>query len=255
VPGNAAQQLFHSLCEKGFVPVPGEPTEQHLAGLRSPRGGLLEIHFALRGLRDEADRTAELETLARWESLERLDGYDGESFRPTPDLLAAHLLVHGVQQHFLRPQTYALFRMIADLSDLLPNRDDWESLQRRWGNRFGEVAPAAEVETIKRLCQQLRAGQLPAGDGRHGIERLFGHLLAGSMDRDYAESLAARYLQARLKEAKARGELGEYLLRKLRTARASLTEARGPGEDALPRRISRALARQVHDLMNRMRLR
>ncbi|MCP4202441.1 MAG: nucleotidyltransferase family protein [bacterium] len=216
VPKERAEAIFEELLERDFSCSPAEATEQHLPILQPPEGGSLEVHFALRGVQLVGDRPAGFEDLADRDSLLRLEEFPGSTCLPSPSLLAAHILVHGFQQHLLRPTTYPLFRMIADLIDLVPDKVEWSDLVSVWQPAIGHAVSPASLEATRQLCEALRAGHLPDTETQPTSARLLGHLLAGSMNPDYAESLSGAYLRNRLSEAYRRGELGRYLKRKIR---------------------------------------
>lgn len=216
VPRDRAARLVRELIDRGFTSADVEATEQHLPRLDPPRGGSLEVHFALRGICVAENQPAQFEDLSASGSLERLDDFSGSVFVPTPALMVAHILVHGFQQHLLRPRSYPLFRMIADLIDLAPHEGDWEVARATWFSAIAHSVPERSLKATRTLCARLRAGERPDADTDPDATRLFHHLLAGSLDRGYADSLRAFYLRDRLTEALRRKNLHRYLGRKLR---------------------------------------
>jgi hypothetical protein len=248
-----AEPLWSSLQAEGFDPVGSERTEQHLPGLRSPRGGLLEIHFALRGLVRPDGASICLDDLLGRGALLPLDGYEGRCYVPSTELLAAHILVHGFQQHLLRPRTYPLLRMVADLLDLLPQKRDWVRLRESWEASYVQVVSGRDVEAIEVLCRELSEGRIP-GPASRSAHRLLAHIVAGSLDEDYANSLATRYLTSRLADARRRGELAAYLQRKLRPgAQPNGTSDLFGLEEPLGR-LGRSVRHQARALFARLRL-
>lgn len=216
VPKEQAEALFDELLAREFTHAPAEATEQHLPQLRPARGGSLEVHFALRGVQIVDNRPADFEDLLECNSLTRLEGFPGSTYLPTPSLMATHILVHGFQQHLLRPTSYPLFRMIADLLDIAPSEVEWNDLRNVWLPTVAHSVSARSLEATRVLCIRLRAGERPDPQAHPDASRLFHHLLAGSLNRNYAESLRSVYLRHRLSEAYRRGELGRYLGRKIR---------------------------------------
>lgn len=214
VPEPLAEGLFGKLVDEGYDPSPAEATEQHLPELRPPRGGSLEIHFSLRGIQDENSDPATLSGLRARGALVPFPNFVGECFTPEPSLLAAHVLVHGFQQHLLRPRTYPLFRMIGDLLDLLAEAGDWSHVEDAWHDSIAHTVSKESFHAVRSLCADLSAGTWPESPTSAAL--LLRHLIAGATDRDYAETLKKTYLRQRLAEARSRGELGSYLKRKLR---------------------------------------
>ncbi|MFQ5527089.1 MAG: nucleotidyltransferase family protein [Thermoanaerobaculia bacterium] len=216
VPQNRADELFAELERHEFAASPAEATEQHLPELRPPGGGSLEIHFALRGIEIEPGEPARFETLLDTGALEGFAGFPGTGYLPIRSLMTAHALVHGFQQHLLRPSSYPLFRMVADLIDLAPEERHWTEVERLWHPTIEHAVSRNSFEAAARLCAALRAGHPPEASEQPRVRLLFDHLVVGASDRAYSRSLRRAYLRQRLGEAHARGSLGEYLSRKMR---------------------------------------
>ncbi len=215
VPEERAHDLFNALVGRKFRPARAEPTEQHLPELAPPGGGSLEVHFALRGIQVNG-RFAGYDDLAERNALTHLGDLPGSSHLPSRPLAAAHVLAHGFQQHLLRPATYPLFRMIADLLDLLPRDADWDALGREWHPTIEHAVTTDSFEATRQLCELLRLGMLPDRRAHPDAETLFRHLVAGVLDPGYSRSLRGIYLRKRTADAYRRGELAGYLKRKIR---------------------------------------
>jgi hypothetical protein len=158
----------------------------------------VELHRFLPGVRLRgAPGFATAEELAERDLLRSPTGALHGCWVPSRDVLGAHALVHGIAQHGLSPRSYPLMRMLADLVDL------------GWGAPgHGEAAAAAadltarhvsrdEREAVLDLCRRLRAGEaLPDRLTRRAgpAHRLLGHVLAGSLDPSYSDSLKLRAL-------------------------------------------------------------
>ena len=216
VPEGLAEPLFAELVRRDFVGSPAAATEQHLPELRPPGGGSIEIHFALRGIHLSVGTSAAFDDLAAMGSLVSAPRLPGSCFVPSRPLQAAHTLVHAFQQHLLRPSTYPLFRMVADLADLLPEEASWLHLEQQWLPTIRHAVSNGSFAATRDLCESLVGGDRPDPVDQADPARLLDHLLAGSTDRRYAESLRPAYLRVRLSEAHRRGELGSYLMRKIR---------------------------------------
>lgn len=213
-----ARALARALGARGWRSPAIAENEQHLPALCSPLGGVVEIHFRLRGVQVAASPWADAAELASAGGLRPAESHPGDCSLLNRDLQAAHLLAHGIEQHGHRPHTYPLLRMIGDLADLLPD----EAVRRDFAARHRPTLAGAvsEEETLAALdlVDRLTHGELPEPvPGAAGnAERLLRHLVAGSLDEDYASSLAPGHLASRLRTAVRRGHLGVYLKRKLR---------------------------------------
>jgi hypothetical protein len=208
-----ARALARALGRRGWSSPPITGNEQHLPALRSPQGGVVEIHFRLRGVRVGESAWADATALARAGDLVRAPSLPGECSIPAPEILAAHLLVHGLDQHGHRPRTYPLLRLIGDLADLLPDPAARRELATSLRRVIGDAVSEEETTAALALVDALTAGRLPAPDTP--AERLLRHLVAGTLDDDYAASLAVGHLSSRLGTAAREGHLGAYLRRKL----------------------------------------
>jgi hypothetical protein len=255
VPEPEARELFQDLCGEGFAVVPGPATEQHLPALRGQQGGLVEIHFSLRGLRQPSGRSTVFDDLDSQGLLRALPGFAETSFRPRRTVLAAHALAHGFQQHLLRPGTYPLFRMGGDLNDLLPDREEWLALEEGWGGTLADALSTDDLRAVRSLCLRLGKGEIPDPSKPRGSGLLLAHLLAGCLDDDYARSLGTRYLWQRLRQARRSGELLSYLRRKFSLQSPSVEQlSRIPPPSAFLRTLASGIRRQSAALVSRIRL-
>lgn len=182
-PGERAEYLQQALAEGGYR-VSGMPGMEHqLPPLAAPSGAVVEIHRHLPGVRVGGGASATLETLGREGLLAPLPEQPGRCSAPSPEVLAAHVLVHGLGQHGYWPSSYSLLKMMADLLDL-----GSEALTPRALAWTAKDVPATEAEAVRRLCRRLAAGEDPAGwDGPEEV--LLRHILAGRLDSGYERSL------------------------------------------------------------------
>jgi hypothetical protein len=255
VPERGAPELFRDLRAEGFAIVPGPATEQHLPALRSHQGGLVEIHFSLRGLRQPGGSATSLEDLDRQSLLRPLPEFAQTSFVPRRIVLGAHALAHGFQQHLLRPRTYPLFRMVGDLSDLLPDKEMWLALEEGWGATLAAALSTDHLRAVRSLCLRLAEGEIPNPSESRGAGLLLGHLLAGCLDDDYARSLGTRYLWQRLRQARRSGELSAYLRRKFSSQSPAAEQlGRIPSPSAILRTLVAGIRKQSAALVSRIRL-
>jgi len=132
-------------------------------------------------------------------------------------LLAAHALAHGIEQHASSPLPYPLFRMIADLIDLLSPlspQPGWSAALPQLERRLRTVVEPSEIAAVKDLALGLEA-TTPPEDLAPGAQLLLAHLLAHTLDDEYRMSLRGRHLRHRFRQARERGTLLRYAHRKL----------------------------------------
>jgi hypothetical protein len=170
------------------------PADHQAAPLTNPHGTMVELHRFVPGLRVAGGRReARLIDLERAGGLVVLADWPGRVFAPTRDVLAAHALVHGLDQHGLAPASYPLARMLADVADLeevgfIPS---WEAVERWTGGSLGREEVLAAFE----LVGSLRRGEEPSSP--HATA-LLQHVLVAASDASYHESLSQRALVSQL---------------------------------------------------------
>ncbi|MEZ5333391.1 MAG: nucleotidyltransferase family protein [Thermoanaerobaculia bacterium] len=209
---HGARELWQTLVDSGMEAAPGEPNEQHLPPLSSEVWGVVDVHFALHGVWHPdggwwtADRLLEGGLVAPTRAI-------SGGHVPVRDVLAAHCLVHGIEQHGLAPGRHSLLRMLADIQDLLPDPASWRSFLDARGAWLARSISLLELEAVHELRLALEAGGLPE---RGSVERrLLDHLLCAARDEGYRASLARRHLLWRMRRARQEGRLIRYILRKL----------------------------------------
>ncbi|PYQ65551.1 MAG: hypothetical protein DMF53_05240 [Acidobacteria bacterium] len=181
VPGGRAEELWQALAVAGFRGSGMPEAEHQLTALKGPQGGVVEIHRHLPGVRLEGAASATYEALDRAGLLLPLPDLPGRCAAPAPEVLAAHVLVHGLGQHGYWPSSYSLLKMVADLQDL-------EAFTDRAASWVARDVSAVEVEAVRRLLERLAAGEDPAG-WTGPEEELLRHILAGRLDAEYAGAL------------------------------------------------------------------
>src|SRR5436305_8367097 len=170
VPGGRAEELWQALAVAGFRGSGMPEAEHQLTALKGPQGGVVEIHRHLPGVRLEGAASATYEALDRAGLLLPLPDLPGRCLAPAPEVLAAHVLVHGLGQHGYWPSSYSLLKMVADLLDL-------GSLTDRAAAWVARDVSAAETAAVRRLTGRLAAGEDPAG-WTGPEEELLRHILA-----------------------------------------------------------------------------
>ncbi len=210
VPEEAAPALARRLVSDGWLAAPGPANEQHLAPLVAPEGLPVDLHFRLRGITFSGEWATAERLLA--EDLCAADpGLSGASL-PRPPLLAAHLLVHALEQHAWRPATYPLLWTAGDLVDL-GAQDGWRELLAPVWPAVETTVSEREAAAMFRLCRHFAA---PGGEALDDdAERLLGHIVWGTLDDRYRRSLELRHTAGRLRQARARGRLLRYISHKL----------------------------------------
>ncbi len=214
-PEREARDLFRVLVERGFVPGRAPTNEQHLPALAAPGWGAVDLHFALRGVWHPSGEWWTAGRLLE-EGLARPTPALPGTYIPDPDVLAAHTLVHGIDQHGLAPGRHGLLRMLGDLTRLLPGEQDgarFLSAARAW--IAPSVSPEEAVAALA-LTRRLTSGEVTSGSEHADPPgRLLRHLLAVATDEDYQHAGRWRNLRLRLRRAADRGALLRYIRRKL----------------------------------------
>jgi hypothetical protein len=78
---------------------------------------------------------------------------------PARDLVIAHLLVHGLHQHLLAPESYPQMRMVADLVDLGFSREELGRKRQALAGRIGHCVDGRLVAAAVELAEMLQAGE------------------------------------------------------------------------------------------------
>lgn len=206
-----ADPLHRALRQAGFHPAPGAGNEQHLPPLAAPGWGIVDLHYAMRGVCDASGIWLDAPgALAVGKPREVVPG----CWAPDPLLLAAHTIAHGIEQHADSPRRYPLLRMIADLIDLLPGASAWTAALPELEDRLRTTVDPREIAAVRDLTLGLTSGSSPE-ELAAGARQLLAHLLAHALDYDYRTSLRGRHLRHRLRQARRRGTLLRYVSRKL----------------------------------------
>ena len=267
---SGAAALHAELQRRGLAPLAIADCEHHLQPLGHTCGRFVEIHPALHGVRIEGDVDAgALLRLARaWP----VAGWGG-ALVPDREVLAAHLLVHGIALHGPRPREYPVMRLAADLVDLYPDAAGWARFRETGAPLVAGDLDDDECAAAEALALTLRAGRVPVGptwvvdegaaafaDEVPAAETLLRHLLAGA-DRDYASSLRISSFLRRPGAGPAPVALLRRAWRTLVLTRAQVDEIYGAQRSALGYWAVRAwrpldlIVRFVEALLARRRLR
>jgi hypothetical protein len=196
VPEAAAEALRDALVERGAAVVDAPVSEHQLQWLRHPSGLGIEVHTAIPGVRLDGSSPATLEQVASAGACRRLEELPGETLVPGSRLGLAHLLVHGIAQHGLKPDSYPSTRVLGDLQDLLPERREWERLVPQVMPWIEHDVAGAEVGACRDLILDLALGNDPgdltADDSLSG--RYLRHVIAAATDQGYGQAMRFRSL-------------------------------------------------------------
>jgi Uncharacterised nucleotidyltransferase len=182
-PGGRVRDLHRALIGAGYRTSSMPAMEHQLPPLSAPSGAVVEIHRHLPGVRVGGGPSATFEALDRAGLLAPQADLPGRCSAPSPEVLAAHVLVHGLGQHGYWPASYSLLKTVADLVDL--GADVLTPRALAW---IAKDVPAGEAEAVRRLCLRLADGEDPAA-WNGSEEALLRHILAGRLDPGYERSL------------------------------------------------------------------
>mgnify|MGYP006967020682 FL=1 len=168
-----------------------------------------------------------------------MDGPGGPFLLPTPSVLAAHALVHGVEDHGFGADRYPPFRMPCDLADLLGPRAGEPACHVEVSSRVGPDVAPVEVAAALDLLARLLAGDPPRPGDTTPSSRLLAHCVAGALRADYRDALRLRQVAFLLGHRPLRVLRGK-LWHRLSDVRARPGPARAGSALALLARMVRA---------------
>lgn len=169
----------------------------HLSPLVGASCEIIEIHESIPGISvPSKKRAATFEDLQEAELLDSA-AHPAGSWVPKREVLAAHALVHGLEQHGASPTSYPSFRYVSDLVDLLPKREDDSSFAYSCGRLVLNERIRCYVPAALRVARTLHLGGDPFGPHPESDEAvLFRHALAACCDPEYRQALKlARLVQ------------------------------------------------------------
>ncbi len=241
-PGERAGELWQALLAAGFRSSGFPEAEHQLPALTGPLGGVVEIHRHLPGVRLEGAASASFAALDRAGLLRPLPDLPGRCAAPLPEVLAAHVLVHGLGQHGYWPSSYSLLKMVADLLDL-------GELTDRAAAWVARDVSADERAAARGMVRRLAAGEDPAG-WRGLEEELLRHILAGRLDPEYAGALRLGLFRPQPSERSRPVQLARAVLGAIFLSDAQIDAVYGPPGGRLGY-LGRRLARPF-DLLRRL---
>lgn len=241
-----SERLWRALRENGFKSCGTRAHPHQLEALVDSAGAVVEIHTHLPGVTVTAGRFARARDLRRAGLVRELVAAPLRLEIPSPAILAAHALAHGLLQNAATPQSYSPWRMLGDAIDLRRHRAGALAEAEKWLDQ--RLGPDLAL-VVEQLCEALENGlaeRLLCGapaevplvvDSEAGL--LLRHCLAARLDEDYSESLRALGLSYVLEEGGLWRVRGRRVLAALLPAPAELDALYG----AAPSRLERARQR------------
>ncbi len=187
VPQASAQRFQDALLETGYQQV-SEPESAHqLPILRDSNGALVEVHLHLPGVTLGAGQPfAHADDLLS----AGLTRQSGKALLPSPVIVTAHALAHGLVQHARSPHGYSPLKTFADLADL---EQAGHGAFEQAGAFLTAAMTEGDLKSALSLARALQQGDLEtAMRGPTGV--LLRHALASQLDRGYATRLFLRML-------------------------------------------------------------
>jgi hypothetical protein len=177
-------EMTAALVEAGWKLAPFLPSELHVPGLSHPSLGTIELHRCVLGVRVPGSRRSidglSMDAVGLTQTVPT---FNGTVRAPSIPVLTAHALVHGLVQHGYLPAFYPLFRLLADLQDLVAAGADLQDAIPFLGEIDANDLDA--VETLLKALGEGTALDLPPGPPR----TVLAHLVAGSLDLHYRVAL------------------------------------------------------------------
>jgi hypothetical protein len=191
-----APRLQQQVKEAGWTVNPG-PSGEHQLQVLTHRSGLsLEIHTMVLGVRISGAGSASADELLTRNLAVPLPTPLQGSLVPSNSVLLAHMLVHGIAQHGLYPQSYPMSRLVADAQDLCGDRAIWDELLPTAMAWIQTDVSVEEAEAVRDLALRLGGGKAPVAiaEGNDLPALLLRHILAGVFDKQYQDALRLRSL-------------------------------------------------------------
>jgi hypothetical protein len=182
VPQKLARPFFSALESSGWRRNGTRAYDHQLPQLLDPTDTLVEIHLHIPGVRLRpsspfvtADDLLALGLLVDFQT----------KLVPTPPVLAAHAVAHGLLQNAGTPQSASPFRVIADLADLTSHAPGALALAARF---LESDFDAEDFASLSELTALALSGELARA--KAGALTLLRHSVASQLDPAYSQSLA-----------------------------------------------------------------
>ncbi|MCC6523796.1 MAG: nucleotidyltransferase family protein [Polyangiaceae bacterium] len=237
-----AQHLHAALVRHGYTASDLPHSDHHLALLQAGRDVAVEIHDRIPGVRatpQGPSLTAD-ELIAAGAAIPS-SGAPGAAYVPTREFLVVHAMVHGYVQHGAAPRSYPLSRMFADLLDLGAGEQAWD-LRGRARQWLRHAMADDEIAAVLDLAQALQRGaDLRALSPGTAAGATLSHLVAGTLDRSYEESLKLMFTFRPVTDRRRVGAVVYSLRRALLPNDAQLDLLYGPATTGRARAVRRVV--------------
>ena len=184
-----APRLHSTLKDRGFREKTPTHPQFHYPMLIDDSGGAVEIHTSLPHVRfGSNEREVTFDQLVETNRVTSAADLSDRAHVPIPEVLLAHAIGHGIAQHGFLPQSYPLFRLVADAIDL-----DIVGNRERMAQALSWVQPDVskqEVLALQKLATLLTMGSVETAWMDNGpVGRVLRHMVYGSLDDRYCSGL------------------------------------------------------------------
>ncbi len=195
VPAGRAADLQQALLARGFRPRGATRSPHHLAPLGQQADPWVELHLEVPGVTvPGSPGPMTFDALAANDLLLPLATQPGRAWVPASAILAAHALVHGIDDHGFGADRYPLMRMPCDIADIVAATPLGPSIAERVQRFVGDGVRDVEMRAAFSLVDRLLRGDLSLVCDPSPAGRLLSHLLAGAVDPDYRDALRLRQI-------------------------------------------------------------
>lgn len=192
-----AARLTEALAEEGIVVSDAPGYDHQHRPLIHPRGGVLELHRTVPGVRlSPREREVNLELVVERGLATPLSAGEPCLFVPRLHVLLAHALAHGLFQHGLEPAAYPAFKLLADVADL--SRCGGEGLLEEALALVAAEVNEDDARAAWALPSLIRErGAAGVFDRPESAEaRLLAHFVRGALEPEYGASIRLRSVLA-----------------------------------------------------------
>jgi hypothetical protein len=229
-PEDGAKRLQRALVEGGCTALEVRESEHQLQLLTHSTGLGIEVHKIIPGVRLGSGSSATADELIERGLAHPAPELGNDCYLPSDEVVLAHLLVHGISQHGMSPEGYPIARMLADVQDL---EIGGACLEAFLDGGFAWIAADVsreEVVAVAGLAQRLGEGEDPAvvAAAEDGVGALLRHLVAGTINEDYAYSMKFLSLAAKPRDIGRAWAVAKTLRGALLPTRAQIDILYGP---------------------------
>ncbi len=231
VPAAAASSLAEALLTIGFRRTGTRSHAHQLEALVGPYGAVVELHLHIPGVQVANGGFATVRDLFDAQMVAPAEGACASL--PTPALLAAHALAHGLLQNRATPQSYSLLRMLSDLADLRRRQPEGllSSAARHLSPPIAGLCVAAEDLSVK-LSRGVFEG---SSFDSTPAQQLLSHCLGARLDAEYSRRLRSAGFANLLRNYPTAPELLRFLKGSLVPPEPELDAIYGPATSKFAR--------------------